>query len=221
MRIVRRRVLNLSGVIFLLTLLMQTVMLITGLRSYASRAEVPLHLLEMGAVVLMAFYTYYYSRRFSFLLMTLACAALLAPLIQKLPSEPEAAGSSPLPTEIRIVFDVLLGAGYVLMILLSILVCPMIRRSNRNAVVIRILAAAVIALFAARFVYHIALLVITLNAETYPGEYETKYYYVQMAADLALAFTGFGGFLTSRFDPSIPRPNPQDEAETEDKTKSN
>lgn len=211
MRTVRRRFLNLAGVFFLLTLLLRIVFLITGLRSYAARAEVPFRIVEMLAVLAAALFTYYISYRFGFLFLTAACVMSIYAPMQELSRELGGADGA-LNWEHyadRYVFDILLITGLLLLIVLSVLICPAIKRSDGVKHAIRALSVAVILLFAAQLVYRVISLFIMLAVESYPGEFTTKYHYVQMTTYFAFTLTGFACFMTASVRPAEKHSDPK------------
>ena len=204
MRIYRRKILNVAGTVFLAAAVLMLVFLITGLRSYAELPEIPLRVCEILAMLLMAVYTYFFSRKFSFMMMTASCAVMLVPLIGTLTGLMQGVTYRILVMEgqPKPFFDILAAAGYILIIALSILSSPVIRRSGGGAALIRLLAVTVIVIFAAEIVYSIVCLVSTLNAETYPHQYRTKDWFAALVTYLAVIITGAAYFVTAGVDPS-------------------
>lgn len=204
MRSSRRRILNIAGTIFLAVLLTRIVYLITGLRTYATRPEIPFRLIEMLIVLLSAAFTYFFSYRFGFLPMAAASVlSLYAPTRELVSGSHFTIGavSSQLNTD-DYIFDILLIVGALLLIVLSVLINPKIPRNHSMRHIIRLLASAEMLVFAARMVWNIVTLAGTLMAETYPGQYITKYYYVIAATDFALILVGIACLMTAGIRPS-------------------
>lgn len=192
MRSLRRRFLNLAGAFFLIALLLRIVFLITGLRSYAARPEIPFRILEMAAVLCAALYAYLFSYRYGFLLMTPACGILLVATIREINNKTGSVGF----------FDYLPIVGLALMLILSVMNCPLFERSYSIGRTIWILSVLTILIFASEMIYQIVTLVNTLYAETYPGEFTTKYYYPLAVTYFALVLTGVACLFSANIRPS-------------------
>ena len=215
MRGSRRRILNLAGAIFLASLLSRIAFLITGLRTYATRPEIPLRIAEMLTLLLAALFTYYFSYRFGFVPMAAGCLlSLYTPVRELISGSRITIGymNQKLDAD-GYIFAVLMIVGLLLMAVLSVLTCPLIPRSEKKRRMLHLLSTAAVLIFAASMVYQIVLLALTLIAETYPGEFITKYFYVAAATDFALILTGVACFMTADISPSDRRRKSEDRTE--------
>lgn len=204
MRIIRRKVLNVAGTVFIAAAVLRIVFLITGLRTYAEHPEIPLRICEILATIAAALYTYFFSRKFSLPLILATCGVMLAPTVMGLTGSFQITSAHTIIQDpaAKQVFDILLIAGWLLTAVLSIICWPLIRRSKSNGTLIRTMAVLIILIFAAQLVYQLVSLVMTLAAETYPHQYSTKYYYASAVTYLAMIVTGFAYFITAAVDPS-------------------
>lgn len=203
MRSHRRRLLNTAGAFFLLTLLLRIVFLITGLRSYAARPEIPFRILEMLAVLLAALFTYFISYQYGFLLLSgFSLLSLVAPIREMSTELGGADGALNWENHSdKYIFDILLIVGLVLLLVLSILLNPKLPRRKLGHP-IRALSMISLLIFAAELVYTVVSLFVTLAAETYPGEFTTKYHYTMMTTFFALILTSIACLVTASIRPS-------------------
>lgn len=204
MRSTRRRLLDTAGVILLASLLARAAFLITGLRTYATRPEIPYRILEMAILLLAALFTYFFSYRFGFVPMTAACLiGLYAPVKEIITGSHITIGCVyPELHADGYIFDVLLIVGLLLLAAVSVIINPRFPRSETTEKTIRMLSFIVMLDFVASAVYQTVLLIITLSAETYPGEFTTKYFFAAIATDAALVMTGLACFMTAGIRPS-------------------
>ena len=197
MRDHRRKLLNIAGAFFLLTLLLRIVFLITGLRSYAVRPEIPFRILEMAAVLLAALFTYFISYRYGWMLLSgFSLLALTTPIREMASELGGSAGSLNWERHAdKYIFDIILIVGLLMLFMLGVFINPKLPR-RKLAHPIRVLSMLVILVSAAELVYTVVSLFMTLAAETYPGEFTTKYHYTLMTTFFALVLTGVACLIT-------------------------
>ena len=216
MRGTRRRLLDIACVIFLISAVARVVFLITGLRTYATRPEIPFRIIEIVMLVLAAAFTYYISYRFGFAAMTAACLlALYAPIKELITGSRATIGYVYPELDVDgYIFDILLIIGCLLLAAVSVMTNPRFPRDKSKRSLLRILSFVVMLIFAACLVYRVVLLSTALYLETFPGEYTTKYFYVTIATDVGLIMTGRACLVTAAIRPSKRHHSSEEHAET-------